>query len=352
MIGATAPCDTLWLQSMPPWPGLPWLPLLPCTPDLPLQCRDGTTATSSLLLAAASPLLRSLLSCTSSSCLLLPHTPLAAATSLLEVLATGHTRVAGEALLEVMELASMLGLPALEVEGAEGVQVEVEGMPEEVVEKKVEVLAPEMKEKMTVMDHNMVVDDKITCSEMEHPMDSGHSTEPREEGRSTKVTIMEKRMDETLIECEKVVDALSTGKVLIAQKSNVNGRSRNNATDKKKHVQKTKCHQCLSCAKAFYSNAQLQEHLRRHEGRPGYCCDLCGKAFYRKDCLTGHTKSVHAKEKSFSCKFCDKKFANSYKLSRHSKVHNNLKITKPPPRRNGVVLSLLKSDCDDTKLPP
>ena len=118
---------------------------------------------------------------------------------------------------------------------------------------------------------------------------------------------------------------------------------------KRKWGKKTKCHQCQFCEKAFFSKAQLQDHVKKHEGSPGYCCDSCGKAFYRKDCLTIHTKSVHHGERKFTCQTCGKKFVDSYKLERHLKTHKVLTVAaRKMERKKAASVSLLKLELVDT----
>ena len=53
-------------------------------------------------------------------------------------------------------------------------------------------------------------------------------------------------------------------------------------------------------------------------------CDICGHvSAYAKD-LKKHKKSVHAKEFSFSCKFCSKKFSNKGNLNQHEVAHTGV----------------------------
>jgi len=84
-------------------------------------------------------------------------------------------------------------------------------------------------------------------------------------------------------------------------------------------------YRCQRCAQAFFSNSQLQDHIKKHEGKPSYICDYCGKGFYRKDRLIIHSKSVHIGEKNFACSVCKKQFIDNYKLKRHFKTHENTK---------------------------
>jgi len=112
----------------------------------------------------------------------------------------------------------------------------------------------------------------------------------------------------------------------------------------RKWVKKTKCHPCPHCEKAFFSRAQLQDHVKKHEGRPSYYCDTCGKGFFRKDCLTNHTKTVHNGERNYACETCGKKFGNNYKLERHLKIHRVLLVGRRVQRRQVAPVSLLKTD--------
>jgi len=118
----------------------------------------------------------------------------------------------------------------------------------------------------------------------------------------------------------------------------------------RKWGRKTKCHPCEYCEKAFFSKAQLQDHVKKHEGSPGYCCDSCGKAFYRKDCLTIHTKSVHSVERKFTCQTCGKKFINNYKLERHLKTHVLTVAARKIQRKKAAAVSLLKVELIDAYL--
>lgn len=87
---------------------------------------------------------------------------------------------------------------------------------------------------------------------------------------------------------------------------------------------------CHLCVKTYNSNAQLQAHIRKHEGSATFMCDLCGKGFYRKDRLQIHNKTIHLGIKKFSCSICQKKFVDNYKLKRHMRTHDSRGLGEQP----------------------
>ena len=106
-------------------------------------------------------------------------------------------------------------------------------------------------------------------------------------------------------------------------------------------------HQCLVCGNKFKSATSLRRHLKRHADKI-YECDICHKAFSRKDELQRHS-AVHSKDrlnvcercgmcfptpsslynhkviihqlKKFKCDICDKEFVTKQNLNRHKKLH-------------------------------
>lgn len=55
-----------------------------------------------------------------------------------------------------------------------------------------------------------------------------------------------------------------------------------------------------------------------------FTCDICNKAFSRKDVLVRHKKTVHGR-RDFTCKSCGKSFNRGDILKRHEKIHQEKK---------------------------
>lgn len=83
---------------------------------------------------------------------------------------------------------------------------------------------------------------------------------------------------------------------------------------------------CEVCNKAFSRREKLKRHLMIHApDRPVFTCPFknhvgCEKTFYRKDKLTRHLYS-HSKVKPFKCEQCDKSFARTDNLREHIRSH-------------------------------
>ncbi len=77
------------------------------------------------------------------------------------------------------------------------------------------------------------------------------------------------------------------------------------------------------CDKSFAGKAQLNQHLKLHEGQVNLC-DQCGKTLSRKGDLINHKKQVHSDSRPFQCTIdgCDKSFKLKHSLTQHLKqVH-------------------------------
>ena len=80
-------------------------------------------------------------------------------------------------------------------------------------------------------------------------------------------------------------------------------------------------YQCDICQKVFSRKWSLTRHKKVHSNLKKYICVTCGRRFNRKDNLSHH-QAVHNKEKPYCCTKCDKKFSRASKLARHQEIHN------------------------------
>ncbi|XP_020297659.1 zinc finger protein 391-like isoform X1 [Pseudomyrmex gracilis] len=81
---------------------------------------------------------------------------------------------------------------------------------------------------------------------------------------------------------------------------------------------------CKYCPKEFYTNQQLIVHERMHTGERPVQCDLCPKTFLSTLAMRKHRR-VHTGEKPFECRFCQKKFGARETLNRHHRTHTGEK---------------------------
>ena len=81
--------------------------------------------------------------------------------------------------------------------------------------------------------------------------------------------------------------------------------------------------QCPHCNKSYKTNGHLKDHIEiQHNKIKKYVCDICNKKFGRISTLKAHIKT-HTGEKNFKCKLegCDKYFAEKGNMEIHYKRH-------------------------------
>jgi len=89
-----------------------------------------------------------------------------------------------------------------------------------------------------------------------------------------------------------------------------------------------KMHPCDHCGKEFRAPIKLVEHIRTHTGEKPNKCDLCDKAFNKKESLKRHIQRVHLKtgnekKEHAKCEYCGKEFNKIWNYTTHlKKVHH------------------------------
>ncbi|XP_077376362.1 uncharacterized protein LOC144018093 [Festucalex cinctus] len=95
-----------------------------------------------------------------------------------------------------------------------------------------------------------------------------------------------------------------------------------------KHVQmvhgKIKPFVCQICGKAFFTQRDVETHIRTHTGERPFHCHLCERKFVRRMELNAHLR-WHRGEKRHWCPYCGKGFLDQNNLKRHKYIHTGEK---------------------------
>ncbi|CAL4104217.1 unnamed protein product, partial [Meganyctiphanes norvegica] len=70
----------------------------------------------------------------------------------------------------------------------------------------------------------------------------------------------------------------------------------------------------------IWTNTDLIKHTRILNIEKPYQCNLCDKAFTKKNIFKTH-QWIHTGEKPYQCKQCDKIFSRNNILVRHQRIH-------------------------------
>lgn len=99
---------------------------------------------------------------------------------------------------------------------------------------------------------------------------------------------------------------------------------------------------CNFCPYTSDYRAKLNRHMRLHTGERPYQCEVCGRAFTRKDHLQKHLPTHDGRFKDsqdhhssflgslltissqhpYRCKLCGRGFIQKHHFERHAKTHN------------------------------
>ena len=98
-------------------------------------------------------------------------------------------------------------------------------------------------------------------------------------------------------------------------------------TDRSKHNscvhEKVRPFSCTepNCTSSFFFQKDLIKHKNTvHLRHKPYVCQLCDKAFGKREHMTSHVKRVHQKLRPFKCTICDIRLASKYNLQGHLKT--------------------------------
>ena len=83
-----------------------------------------------------------------------------------------------------------------------------------------------------------------------------------------------------------------------------------------------RCFGCNLCGKAFYTKANLSNHLLTHSGVKPFQCGICGKAYTTKIILERHMWK-HSDGKVHECSKCEKSFDTKHLLMKHKFTHTS-----------------------------
>ena len=95
---------------------------------------------------------------------------------------------------------------------------------------------------------------------------------------------------------------------------------------------RTKDFSCVMCPSKFYTQPELNKHIRTHVKEKVFECDYCNYKSSFGPYLRKHIQHVHEKSVLYKCSELGCDFSSSYKLSlrKHLKTHNPDLLTRRP----------------------
>ena len=107
------------------------------------------------------------------------------------------------------------------------------------------------------------------------------------------------------------------------------------------HTVPPQCHMCPLLR--FHTKASIEKHMKAHEAKLGYKCEICGSKFFKQSALRVHNRK-HTGERPFRCDECGKTFTQTGHRNKHIRdVH---KKSQHPDQGSGSGLSATYSKVD------
>ncbi|XP_047033628.1 zinc finger protein 665-like isoform X1 [Helicoverpa zea] len=92
---------------------------------------------------------------------------------------------------------------------------------------------------------------------------------------------------------------------------------------KKSHNKKSR--KCPICGKVYTASSSYFYHMKYfHKGSREHGCQVCGKRFGTRSCLTQHM-AVHSEQYEYECQQCQKRFKSKASLYIHGQTHGGKK---------------------------
>uniref|UniRef100_A0A182N2Z2 C2H2-type domain-containing protein n=1 Tax=Anopheles dirus TaxID=7168 RepID=A0A182N2Z2_9DIPT len=107
---------------------------------------------------------------------------------------------------------------------------------------------------------------------------------------------------------------------------------------------------CRVCSRAFSSSSTLQAHAKLHDGVRTHRCPDCDRTFHRSTNLKLHYRTVHLKEKPYTCPICYRPYTDRTCLKRHIERHSEQNSTKVSKRGTGSA-AIKAPDKESNRLP-